>query len=728
MKSHQQIYPIGHSSPVLKKANSKIKKDSLRGYDHRVSNSVVLSPIKKFAKDLDFQNDFSKDNQNEKLMQKIALMQQKAHNQSQFEQGLQTPINIKKKKLISQSINLEDSYNLFDKSTFSKKDKSSINPLLNSKLRQSQNKSQITTERQQLDTHNFIKPKQQTRFNLNFKRNSQGHIEKSAYHELLNKVANSHMSLRKVKNGTPIFPSSFLKENQNIPFLKEGVLKEDLRKYLQSGQIYIPNTSLQNQDDLCVMDEIELKQVQHHHSVQVPIQKKLTIMPGVKNQQTLNLRQLRARSTISHIFEREEQYQVKDQNKLMPIAITERKKDKSLEAKLNFPINPAFLLDENMTLKHKRKLMPFIQYCQQKNISFTDNEQRFYELKRNKQNFKYWLQNWKRYCNQNMMVPTTENQRRSTMIFNFQNLPIQDINQSPRQSPIKEDFQSLTASSFKKSLQFQSQSPNNSNKKGKASSLPFPKSPSPFKVLNPNDEQTNFMHELYKRMSVRGSLDTKKIQNLKIKKKLDRMLDLPVSITEKQVKNLDQANQQKKSIGKQQQNYYEVIENKRKGINDRLLKVLERVDLDRPILLKEKFDILWNFEEIFAEKNVIQEKIDKKKVERSKFNKQMAEKYNQLLDFINRRYQAMKNQRGAITESIKPLDSERKFMEFLRIIIEGGWIVTDPREWIEIIDFLDIEEELQKNHQCSEFMIEVSRLFSFEIELRQAFKLQEHKL
>jgi len=36
-----------------------------------------------------------------------------------------------------------------------------------------------------------------------------------------------------------------------------------------------------------------------------------------------------------------------------------------------------------------------------------------------------------------------------------------------------------------------------------------------------------------------------------------------------------------------------------------LLKILERVDLDRPILLKEKFDVLWNFDEIFAEKDII---------------------------------------------------------------------------------------------------------------------------
>lgn len=81
-------------------------------------------------------------------------------------------------------------------------------------------------------------------------------------------------------------------------------------------------------------------------------------------------------------------------------------------------------------------------------------------------------------------------------------------------------------------------------------------------------------------------------------------------------------------------NYYEQIESKRKSINDNLLKILERVDLDRPILLKEKFDVLWNFDKQAAEKDIIQYEIEKRKMERGRMNKTMADKYNQLLDFI----------------------------------------------------------------------------------------------
>jgi hypothetical protein len=40
-------------------------------------------------------------------------------------------------------------------------------------------------------------------------------------------------------------------------------------------------------------------------------------------------------------------------------------------------------------------------------------------------------------------------------------------------------------------------------------------------------------------------------------------------------------------------------------VNERLLKVLERVELDRHIILKEKFDALWNIEGQAAESDFI---------------------------------------------------------------------------------------------------------------------------
>lgn len=52
-------------------------------------------------------------------------------------------------------------------------------------------------------------------------------------------------------------------------------------------------------------------------------------------------------------------------------------------------------------------------------------------------------------------------------------------------------------------------------------------------------------------------------------------------------------------------NYYQSLEAKRSKINQKMLKILERVDLDRPILIKEKFDVLWNMDQPLVEKDII---------------------------------------------------------------------------------------------------------------------------
>ena len=42
--------------------------------------------------------------------------------------------------------------------------------------------------------------------------------------------------------------------------------------------------------------------------------------------------------------------------------------------------------------------------------------------------------------------------------------------------------------------------------------------------------------------------------------------------------------------------FYEKLEARRNNINKKLLRILERVDLDRPIVLREKFKVLWNMD------------------------------------------------------------------------------------------------------------------------------------
>ncbi len=53
-------------------------------------------------------------------------------------------------------------------------------------------------------------------------------------------------------------------------------------------------------------------------------------------------------------------------------------------------------------------------------------------------------------------------------------------------------------------------------------------------------------------------------------------------------------------------------------------------------------------------------------------------------------------------------------MDFLKIIIEGGWVVQDTMEWISILDFLNVDADLENNPQAMEFFIMVSKIFDFE--------------
>ena len=66
-----------------------------------------------------------------------------------------------------------------------------------------------------------------------------------------------------------------------------------------------------------------------------------------------------------------------------------------------------------------------------------------------------------------------------------------------------------------------------------------------------------------------------------------------------------------------------------------MLKILERVDLDRPILMKEKQEAIEkHVDSTSLERGIIQSEMGRKKVERARLSKHMAEKYLLLLEYI----------------------------------------------------------------------------------------------
>ena len=43
-------------------------------------------------------------------------------------------------------------------------------------------------------------------------------------------------------------------------------------------------------------------------------------------------------------------------------------------------------------------LISMVAFCQERNIPFCENEKRFYDILKSKQQFKDWVSRWKRYC------------------------------------------------------------------------------------------------------------------------------------------------------------------------------------------------------------------------------------------------------------------------------------------------------------------------------------------
>jgi ribosomal protein S9 len=117
-------------------------------------------------------------------------------------------------------------------------------------------------------------------------------------------------------------------------------------------------------------------------------------------------------------------------------------------------------------------------------------------------------------------------------------------------------------------------------------------------------------------------------------------------------------------------------------------------------------------------------------------NQQMADKYMQILAFIERRYTSTLKQKtagakslvirksGTIDNSAKPTEIEREFLDFLRIIIKGGWVVQDNLEWVSILEFVQVGEEVGRageQNQTRAFFREVARVYGFEEEFEQHF-------
>ena len=152
------------------------------------------------------------------------------------------------------------------------------------------------------------------------------------------------------------------------------------------------------------------------------------------------------------------------------------------------------------------------------------------------------------------------------------------------------------------------------------------------------------------------------VNNKKVKAKIETILDSTVNVKNKETRallnetmrmeqldglpeTLPEENQKKKRKRRRARvngappKFYEKLEARRNNINQKLLRILERVELDRPIVLREKFKVLWNMDSNHASNSKIMKmEIGKLKTARNQINAHMADTYLKILNFIEQRY------------------------------------------------------------------------------------------
>lgn len=118
--------------------------------------------------------------------------------------------------------------------------------------------------------------------------------------------------------------------------------------------------------------------------------------------------------------------------------------------------------------------------------------------------------------------------------------------------------------------------------------------------------------------------------------------------------------------------------------NKKLMRILERYELDKPILMHDKLEIIWQNSKkesspcadseidhlTFIE---VRHKLNLIKASRSVTNKKQAHAYNLMLLLLEDRNQKAKEQN---TRRLFVHEKEREFFDCLRIIIQNGYALV----------------------------------------------------
>lgn len=159
------------------------------------------------------------------------------------------------------------------------------------------------------------------------------------------------------------------------------------------------------------------------------------------------------------------------------------------------------------------------------------------------------------------------------------------------------------------------------------------------------------------------------------------------------------------------------------------MKILERVDLDRPILMHDKFHIIWNdnvrdrsntssnqeCSERVVNSYHVKIAISQRKQNRMHLNLRQIKAYNNLLTYLDERQERSLVDKEKIPVRLRPEEKERQFLDALKIIIQSGYPIVEG-DFRDILAFIDLAaiRASAKRQQTSNFMKKAAQELHFD--------------
>ena len=143
-------------------------------------------------------------------------------------------------------------------------------------------------------------------------------------------------------------------------------------------------------------------------------------------------------------------------------------------------------------------------------------------------------------------------------------------------------------------------------------------------------------------------------------------------------------------------------------LSERLMKTLERNDVDRPKRIREKYDIFRYYEPNLVNvpevKNTMRDELKRRK--HDTYVKQVESRHNyiELLEYVHSRYDPKRRDNPIKAVEVNAIDAklisehkvlrlpvelERRFFEILYVIIEDNWELPSGKQWVELLEYLN---------------------------------------